>query len=120
MVEEPSQWAPVAALVVATRTIWATEEPEQRSFWTDASGWACYLPAALVALHRVERGSHFPSDVTAGAALGILTTNLVWNAHYGDADEEHESIFEPEHPVTVTVSPVVLEDGFGLVVQLRF
>jgi hypothetical protein len=109
-----------ASSTFLARTIWATEEPGQGSFWTDATGWACYLPAALVAINRVESGSHFPSDVTAGAALGVLTTNLVWNAHYGDPGKEHESIFEPEHPVTVTVSPIVMEDGLGLMLQVRF
>jgi len=109
-----------AASTFLARSIWATEDPEKSSVWTDAAGWACYLPAAWVGINRIETGRHFPSDVTAGAALGILTTNLVWNAHYGDAAKKHESIFKSEHPVSATLSPFVIEDGVGLLLQVRF
>jgi hypothetical protein len=109
-----------AASTFLARSIWATEDAGQSSFWTDAAGWACYLPAAFVGINRIETGRHFPSDVTAGAALGILTTNLVWNAHYGDAAKKHESIFKPEHPVSATLSPFVIDQGVGLLLQVRF
>jgi undecaprenyl-diphosphatase len=109
-----------AAATFLARTIWASADPAKESFWIDAAGWACYVPAALVALNRVETGRHYPSDVTAGAALGILTTNLVWNAHYGDSAKKHESIFKSEHPVSATLSPLILEDGVGLLLQVRF
>jgi hypothetical protein len=109
-----------AASTFLARSIWATEEEGQESFWTEAAGWACYLPAAWVGMNRIETGRHFPSDVTAGAALGIFTTNMVWNAHYGEPDSKRESIYKPEHPVSTTLAPLILNDGFGLILQVRF
>nr|MBI3612337.1 phosphatase PAP2 family protein [Nitrospirota bacterium] len=35
-------------------------------------GWIGYLAAALIACSRVWRGSHFPTDVAVGAAIGVL------------------------------------------------
>ncbi len=35
-------------------------------------GWMLYSMAALVALSRIVRGSHFPTDVMAGVSLGLL------------------------------------------------
>lgn len=35
-------------------------------------GWMWYSMAALVALSRIVRGSHFPTDVMAGVSLGLL------------------------------------------------
>ncbi|MEU9033497.1 phosphatase PAP2 family protein [Streptomyces sp. NPDC048352] len=34
------------------------------------AGAVCAVPAALVAVERVHRGAHYPSDVAAGAAIG--------------------------------------------------
>jgi len=42
-----------------------------------------YALATLVAYSRVEAGWHFPSDVLAGAALGILTTRIIDDLHWG-------------------------------------
>ncbi|MBF0519783.1 MAG: phosphatase PAP2 family protein [Nitrospirae bacterium] len=39
-----------------------------------------YIYAVLSAFHRVKTGSHFPSDVTAGAFVGLVVTNIV--LHY--------------------------------------
>ncbi|MDE3244336.1 MAG: phosphatase PAP2 family protein, partial [Nitrospirota bacterium] len=36
-------------------------------------GWFSYLGAALIACSRVWRGSHFPTDVVAGAIVGVLS-----------------------------------------------
>ncbi|MEW2293066.1 phosphatase PAP2 family protein [Streptomyces sp. NPDC006743] len=44
--------------------------------WPSA-GTVCAVPAALVALERVQSGAHYPSDVVAGAALGLLSAWLV-------------------------------------------
>ncbi|MGH7206804.1 MAG: phosphatase PAP2 family protein [Nitrospiraceae bacterium] len=41
--------------------------------------WVLYGAASLVAMSRVLRGSHFPSDVVAGAGLGVLTGYVVAN-----------------------------------------
>jgi hypothetical protein len=109
-----------AAATFLARSTWAAEEPGQESGWIEAAGWAWYLPAAWVGLNRIESGRHFPSDVTAGAALGIFTTNMIWNAHYGDAEKKHETIFKREHSLSATVMPVVLYDGVGVLMQIRF
>lgn len=46
--------------------VWSiTRGTRYRSF-----GWAAWVLAALVALSRIYRGVHYPSDVIAGAALG--------------------------------------------------
>ncbi|MER6282878.1 phosphatase PAP2 family protein [Streptomyces sviceus] len=36
-----------------------------------AAGALCALPAAMVAVERVQSGAHYPSDVAAGAAIGL-------------------------------------------------
>ncbi|MFF9774046.1 phosphatase PAP2 family protein [Streptomyces sp. NPDC013978] len=36
-----------------------------------AAGAACAVPTVLVAVERVRSGAHFPSDVAAGAVLGL-------------------------------------------------
>jgi len=37
-------------------------------------GWILFIPAVLVAFGRVYVGVHFPLDVIAGAAIGIVVT----------------------------------------------
>ncbi|MGW0838942.1 phosphatase PAP2 family protein [Streptomyces sp. NPDC002787] len=39
--------------------------------WPSA-GVLCAIPAALVAVERVQSGAHYPSDVAAGAVIGRL------------------------------------------------
>ncbi|MET9955086.1 phosphatase PAP2 family protein [Streptomyces sp. NPDC006339] len=45
-----------------------------------AAGAACAVPAALVAVERVQSGAHYTSDVAAGAVLGLLSAWLVRRA----------------------------------------
>jgi undecaprenyl-diphosphatase len=40
------------------------------------AGTACYSLAALVGFSRVYNGIHYPSDVLAGSALGVLSARL--------------------------------------------
>ncbi|MFI9251215.1 phosphatase PAP2 family protein [Streptomyces sp. NPDC053069] len=41
------------------------------------AGAVCPVPAALVAVERVQSGSHYASDVAAGAAIGLVSAWLV-------------------------------------------
>jgi undecaprenyl-diphosphatase len=41
--------------------------------------WPLYVAAAVVAMSRVIRGSHFPTDVAAGLVLGVLVGAVVAN-----------------------------------------
>ncbi|MGX1885190.1 phosphatase PAP2 family protein [Streptomyces sp. NPDC055287] len=43
-------------------------------------GAAAAVPAVLVALERVHVGAHYPSDVAAGAAIGVGSALLVHHA----------------------------------------
>lgn len=45
-------------------------------FWPWA-GAACAAPMTLVAIERVHSGAHYPSDVAAGAAIGLAAAALV-------------------------------------------
>ena len=45
-----------------------------------AAGAACGVPAALVGLERVQSGAHYPSDVAAGAAIGLASAWLTRHA----------------------------------------
>ncbi|MGY1584656.1 phosphatase PAP2 family protein [Streptomyces sp. MN13] len=45
-----------------------------------AAGAACAIPAAMVALERVQSGAHYPSDVVAGAAIGLTSAWLTRHA----------------------------------------
>ncbi|MFJ9742052.1 phosphatase PAP2 family protein [Streptomyces sp. NPDC101166] len=45
-----------------------------------AAGAACAVPAAMLALERVQSGAHYPSDVAAGAAIGLASAWLTRHA----------------------------------------
>ncbi|MBL1087252.1 phosphatase PAP2 family protein [Streptomyces actinomycinicus] len=45
-----------------------------------AAGAACAVPAALVALERVQSGAHYPSNVAVGAAIGLASAWLTHRA----------------------------------------
>ncbi|WP_405689431.1 phosphatase PAP2 family protein [Streptomyces sp. NBC_01185] len=40
-------------------------------------GAACTVPAAMVAVERVHSGAHYPSDVAAGAAIGLASSWII-------------------------------------------
>ncbi|MER5831386.1 phosphatase PAP2 family protein [Streptomyces sp. NPDC002130] len=44
------------------------------------AGAACAVPAAMVAIERVQSGAHYPSDVAAGAAIGLASAWLTRRA----------------------------------------
>ena len=43
--------------------------------WPPA-GAVCAVPAAMVAVERVQSGAHYPSDVAGGAAIGLASAWL--------------------------------------------
>ncbi|MEW1905221.1 phosphatase PAP2 family protein [Streptomyces sp. NPDC086147] len=44
------------------------------------AGAACAVPTVLVAIERIHSGAHYPSDVAAGAAIGLSVAALVRSA----------------------------------------
>ncbi|GGL60896.1 phosphatase PAP2 family protein [Streptomyces fumigatiscleroticus] len=44
------------------------------------AGLLCAIPAAMVAVERVQSGAHYPSDVAAGAVIGLGSAWLVRHA----------------------------------------
>jgi undecaprenyl-diphosphatase len=44
------------------------------------AGALCTVPAAMVAVERVQSGAHYPSDVAAGAAIGLASAWLTRRA----------------------------------------
>lgn len=46
------------------------------------AGALCAVPAGMVAVERVQSGAHYPSDVAAGAAIGLAAA---WLAHRAPA-----------------------------------
>jgi hypothetical protein len=48
-----------------------------------------YGLAALTGYSRVEARRHYPSDVLAGAAIGILTAQVLDSLHWGNGRETH-------------------------------
>ncbi|MEU7061380.1 phosphatase PAP2 family protein [Streptomyces sp. NPDC046197] len=57
-----------AAAAAFTAAVWPA--------WPVA-GMACTVPAAMVAVERVQSGAHYPSDVAAGAVIGLAAAWLV-------------------------------------------
>ncbi|MDN0199513.1 phosphatase PAP2 family protein [Streptomyces sp. S.PNR 29] len=45
-----------------------------------AAGAVCAVPTLAVAFERVHTGAHYPSDVAAGAAIGLAATALTRRA----------------------------------------
>lgn len=88
-------------------------EAEHDGSWL---GYLTYLPASYVGLSRLEGDRHYLSDITFGAALGITTAHLVWNAHFGD--ESSPGLFGQR--VHAMFAPVWDGDRIGLGLTLSF
>jgi membrane-associated phospholipid phosphatase len=69
-----------------------------------------YAVATLVAYSRIESGWHFPSDVLAAAAIGILSTRIIDDLHWGQG-----GIAKPHVDVKIGVA-----GGRGFEVELAF
>jgi hypothetical protein len=83
-------------------------------------GYLFYLPATYVGINRVESGHHWPSDVTAGAFLGLFLTNTIYNAHYGDNQVERPSIFQERPKCAWHIGPAVVDGRPVVEVGLSF
>ncbi len=79
-------------------------------------GYLLYVPATYVGLSRLEGGRHWLSDISFGAALGIFIGNIVYDAHYGDA--QHQGIFGAR--THVEFGPAVFDEGVGFGVTISF
>ena len=54
-----------------------------------ALGVSAYGLAGLTGYSRIESKAHYPSDVLAGAAIGILTAGVLDALHWGNGRETH-------------------------------
>lgn len=91
--------------------------------WWHELGWLAYLPAAYVAMNRVEANRHYPSDVAAGAFFGTTITNVVFDSHYGDRDRDRRGMYgvaTPAHRISWGVGPWLAPDEAGIRLVLRF
>ena len=68
-----------------------------------------YTGVVYTGITRIENDKHFPSDVAAGAILGMYMGNTIWDAHFGR--EEKPGIFDylREH-----LRPLPIEDGVAV------
>ncbi len=56
------------------------------SSWHTAVGIPSYIVATLIAVSRIERGDHFPSDIVFGATIGLISgfTAVRGSEHFGE------------------------------------
>lgn len=78
-------------------------------------GYLAYVPALYVGIDRSEANRHWPTDIAFGAFLGITLTNVVFDAHYGEAGRP--GLFGVRG---LGVEPELHADGAGLAMLLRF
>ncbi|MFE5754651.1 phosphatase PAP2 family protein [Streptomyces massasporeus] len=64
----PSGHTTAVAFTAATASAWPTARA------------VCAVPAAMVAVDQVQSGAHYPSDVAAGAGIGLAAATLVRRA----------------------------------------
>ncbi|MGP3924518.1 phosphatase PAP2 family protein [Streptomyces sp. 8N616] len=62
----------------AAATAFATAVARHSPWW----GAAVAVPATMVAVERLHTGAHYPSDVTAGTAIGLASTWLTHHTHW--------------------------------------
>ncbi|MGP3949855.1 phosphatase PAP2 family protein [Streptomyces sp. 7N604] len=62
----------------AAATAFATAVARHSPWW----GAAVAVPATMVAVERLHTGAHYPSDVTAGTAIGVASTWLTHHTHW--------------------------------------
>ena len=81
-----------------------------------------YLPAVYNAWERVAIHHHWSSDVTVGALLGVLWTNIVWDVHYRGESDDRPTVFEPPGVRGVAWGPTldVIDGNLAFGVRLGF
>lgn len=80
-------------------------------------GYLAYIPATYVGISRMEADRHHLSDIVFGALLGVLTTNLIWNAH----EDEGGGLMRPPGGMVLQCGPEIDESGaFALGLRLSF
>jgi len=107
-----------ASFSFAAATCIARNTADRGDDWYWNLGYLAYLPAAYVGASRVEASRHFPADVAFGAFVGVLTTNLFYDAHRGV--DGGRGIFERAVRTAWTIAPEVGLDSLGIAVTYRF
>lgn len=79
-----------------------------------------YLPAAAVAVERVEANRHWTSDVAVGALLGVLTANLIHDAHERRAGDDRPTIFAPRSRASWSFCSGDVEGRLAFGIQVDF
>jgi hypothetical protein len=93
----------------------------QRSITDDNPGWVgnlgylAYAPSLYVGINRGEANKHWPTDIAFGAFLGVLLTNVVYDAHHGSPGKP--GLFGVRG---LALEPEVRADGAELTLLLRF
>jgi len=86
--------------------------------WYDKLGYLAYVPAVYVGLDRSEGNRHWPSDVAAGALLGFVLTNVVYDAHHGTA--RHPGFHTPASDNRWSFESTMNDNGLLMELVLRF
>jgi len=82
----------------------------------EALGLPAYALASACAISRMDTGDHFPSDVLAGAAIGVLTAGIFDALHWGTG-REGPGIARPPPQLQMGVLP---EGGFDFGITFGF
>ncbi len=109
-----------ATLAFVGATVLARAVDDSSEAWPSKLGWLAMLPAAFIATNRVEAGRHHPSDVTAGALVGMVTANWIYNAHFGLRGTDAPSILTRAKRVRFAVEPFGDGERMGIGLSLRF
>jgi hypothetical protein len=86
--------------------------------WGTYAGYLAYLPAAYVGISRIEGQRHYLADVTAGAALGLFITHMIYNAHYGESGEG--GIFGMDSRIRLSIGPAGENSGTAIGLEWSF
>jgi hypothetical protein len=96
---------------------------EHGDAWWSELGWLAFIPATWVGINRIESHRHFASDVATGALVGVLSTNWVFDAHFGGKNRSRDAIYAEDLParhVGWSLGPCVTDEGPGLLLAVRF